>query len=286
MNYLRSADFSNFGTKDYWHYSNFIIDYLLKQMYMSIDYDSSAKSLPLERIEDIIKYYKAWNGNFEINFKFRFLKAFTLNIETNTTQWIYLHRVINRRRIQNKDVPLIIRNLIDENVIPIRIFYSVSEWLAPNEIDKRKFPWLLKSNILPIETDETLAISLDFVKYISSKIKGNRKYVFSGNKSIHIWLMDFSFENYLEESEKRMILSAQSREKYDRLARRRFTESLQKFSNIEIDIRNAIDTKRVLPIIDSINGFTGNKVIELDATQLENLTTEKILMQAKPHFFT
>ena len=252
---------------------------------MSIDYDSSAKALSSQRIEDIIKYYKEWRGNFEIDFKFRFLKAFTLNIERNTTSWIYLHRVMNRRRIKNSKVPLIIRHLIDENIIPIRIFYSVSEWLAPNEIDKRKFPWILKSNILPIETDETLEISLNFAKCISSKIDGDRKYVFSGNKSIHIWFMNFNFENYLEKSEKQMILSAQTRERYDRIARRRFTESIQKFSNVEIDMRNAIDTKRVLPIIDSINGFTGNKVIELDATQLKNLTTEQIQMQAKLNFF-
>ncbi len=240
---------------------------------MSFDYNLGAKQITSDQINLLRQYYINWEGDKTIDLKFRFIKVFGIDRSQNTTRWILLHWFVNRRRISNENLPKLILKLFDMNFIPIRLFQSVGEWLAPN---RHYNLHMIRSGILPLENDDSLLSSIECARQLLDFLPGLCYYVYSGNKSIHVWWLKFNFEDYFPEEWRKSIWSQQNREKLDRFARKKAFDSIQDKLSFELDKRNAIDTRRVVPIIGTVNAFTGRKVELLNREQLMKMDTDSL----------
>ncbi len=229
-------------------------------------YNTKALSLKQSHLEIIKQYYNRWEADNTINLKHRFIKLFVLNKTASKTMWIRLDKYFNKRRIQNRDVGNLIRKLIEENIYPVRIFQSVSEWLDPRAvIQGNKNTRLINSGLLVFENDDSLEESILCAKELDTVLKGNKTFVFSGNISIHVWYHDFVAENYIKVNEEEFIIK---REYYDRVARyNAFVEFKEKI-NYDIDKRVIIDSRRVVPMINTINALTGRIVTKLESLDI------------------
>lgn len=244
---------------------------------MDFDYSLAAEQLEKADLEIIKNYYNSWNYEGQINLKFRAIKIFTINEKDRNTIWINLHRSINKRRIYNHTLADAIRILIRKGIIPIRIFHSSTEWLAPNEIDsKNKHPTLISSGFLPFECDTSIDESLENARILVNHLP-NSSITFSGNKSFHIWWNDFDVSNYIKNKESDRLWNKRFREKFELIARKKAFEEIKSQTPYELDYRISLDTRRVVPIIGTLNGFVKRKVISILSDDLKNYSTDKFL---------
>ncbi|MHA2250594.1 MAG: hypothetical protein ACXAD7_09530 [Candidatus Kariarchaeaceae archaeon] len=250
---------------------------------MSIDYDGAAQEITSEQISLLKQYYNDWQGDFTVNLKFRYVKVFGLDVQTKQTRWIILHRFVNKRRITNEKLPIFVRVLFQKSFIPIRLFQSVCEWLAPNEIYpiQTSKPHMLTSGIYPLENDDSLISSIECARKVNDHLTTKRHLVFSGNKSIHVWWLGFNYEDFIPEEWKKNVWKGTNRENLEQWARKRVFKKIQQHIPYKLDRRNAVDTRRVVPIISTINGFTGRKVVELNQQEILKLSHTDIIKKSQ-----
>lgn len=248
---------------------------------MSFDYNIAAREICPKQISLLKEYYFNWKGDFTIDLKFRYVKIFGFDITSNNSRWILLDRFVNKRRIPNHLLPKIIIQLFEKKFVPIRLFQSVCEWLSPNDVYQLKIknPRMIKSGIFPLENDDSLENSINCAKQLDDKISNNKYYVYSGNKSIHLWWMGFKFEEYLTKINSADIWKYSNREKMENRARKIAFTLIQNKVSFELDRRNAVDTRRVVPIIGTINGFTGRKVSLLNRGQLRKISPKSLMKE-------
>lgn len=237
---------------------------------MSINYADAASIITSKRITLLKNYYTAWSGNYTVDIKFRMVKIFGVDLAQNSSRWISLHRFANKRRLNNQNLPSLLLKLIDQQFIPIRVFQSVSEWLAPNEVHNLR---MIRSNIFPLENDDSLSKSIACAKEIAETLAGEKLYVFSGNKSIHVWWINFVFENFLTSTQQQRLSLTHQSEKFNRIARSKAFKDIQQKISHKLDRRISEDTRRVIPIIGTVNAFTGKKVLQMDYKTLMNISS-------------
>ena len=93
--------------------------------------------------------------------------------------------------------------------------------------------------------------------------------------------MDFNWQNYFKVTEDEVYSKSNKTEKIDRKARKIAFQQIQSIISNPLDYRNAVDTRRVVPIINTINAYTGRIVSKLTYQDLEELTDKDILMRSK-----
>jgi hypothetical protein len=192
-------------------------------------------------------------------------------------KWLYLNRIVNKRRLNYNHLKNGLRKLLNSNIIPIRVFHSVSEWLAPHDIDKNPHSmWIKNSGFIPFENDESLEISILTAKLLKDRLDGEKYFVYSGNKSIHVWWDKFNFEDFVELNELEYYSSARKREKSERKARIKAHNIFQSQIPHTLDYRSSTDPRRIVPIINSLNCFTGRITKQLSAKELMSCTADSI----------
>ncbi len=225
----------------------------------------------------LVEYYNNWEYNSEIDLRFRFVKILVQRADEKEASWLFMNRYCNKRRMRYDTLKAGIIALLDENLIPIRIFHSACEWIAPNEIHRNpESMWIKNSGFIPLENDDSLTISILSALSVAEKLKHKKYFVYSGNKSIHVWWPGFNFEDYLNLPESQLFGSAHRREKMERRARKILYESLQNQISYNLDYRNATDPRRIVPIINTINCFTGRIVTSLTNEQLRDHNAQSI----------
>lgn len=238
-------------------------------------YTQIAESMNNHQFNLIKEFYTDWIADDTLQLQHRYIKLFGFDTNLKKAGWYRLDKFANKRRIQNDNLGNEIIKMIEKGIYPIRIFQSVAEWLDPRSVihqnDKVR---MISSGILVLENDDTLADSIECAKLISSYLEGNKTFVYSGNQSIHVWYHDFYPESHLNISEREFILK---REYYDRVARYNLYEYIQKQLQYKIDKRVTIDSRRVVPCINSLNALTGRIVTKVDlntvnANDLKNST--------------
>jgi len=236
---------------------------------MEIDYSLEKGMLNGYQVDLLRSYYKNWVFEDSIQLKFRYIKVFGHNLDINQPQWIVLHRKTNKRRIYNDTLVQNIQTLIDYDFVPYRIFQSVAEWLSPNEIEKQQAHYMLKTGIIVLENDDSFEKSVQTAIEISREWNEDFRLIYSGNKSVHAWL-SIDENNYLEDMPVNQVWAKGQREKIDKQIRKSIYENMQDKISHEIDKRSAVDTRRVVPIVGSLNAFTGRIVTEVSAQSLIN----------------
>ncbi|MHA2090196.1 MAG: hypothetical protein ACW98K_04995 [Candidatus Kariarchaeaceae archaeon] len=244
---------------------------------MSINYADAASIITSKRITLLKNYYSTWSGNYTVDLKFRLIKIFGVDLVQNSSRWISLHRFVNKRRLDNQNLPSLLLKLIDQQFIPIRVFQSVSEWLAPNEVHHLR---MIRSNIFPIENDDSLSKSIACAKEVAETLAGEKLYVFSGNKSIHVWWINFEFEHFLTSPLQESLGTTNQSEKFNRIARSKAFKDIQQKITHKLDRRISEDTRRVIPIIGTVNAFTGKTVLQMDYETLMNITPSELLLKS------
>lgn len=225
----------------------------------------------------LVDYYNNWDYDSTIDLRFRFVKVLSYSINEKTTRWIFMNRYCNKRRMNYEVLKSGLLSLLEEGYIPIRVFQSAAEWIAPNEIDRNPSSlWIKNSGFIPLENDDSLEISMETALAVAEKLENQKYFVYSGNKSIHVWWAGFNFENYLKLPESQLYGSAQRREKMERRARNTLFQQLQNQIPYNIDHRNATDPRRVVPIINTINCLTGRKVTSLTIQQLNDNNAQSL----------
>ena len=244
-------------------------------------YVREALELSNYQLEAINRYYR---NDFEIDqsiqLKFRFIKVFGLDIENQKATWIRLDNYLNKRRIGNANLRKNILELIDRGIVPIRMFHSASEWLSPNLVNFTKTfkERMIGSGFLVLENDVSLDTSIQLANELNSILQGDKLFVYTGNLSIHTWYTSFDIENYLSDLPDETELWG-NREKYDRIARFESLKRIQEKASVTIDDRPAIDSRRVVPIINTLNGFTGRKVTKIASNSLSSINSETLMQE-------
>ena len=228
-------------------------------------------------IED---FYSKWEPTNQIDLKFRFLKAFIYNKNTDSFHWTYLHRKLQTRVFTNELVKDGCLRLIRAGIIPVRLFMSSSEWLYPYKIMGfySQTSRLIKTGLISLEADESLEASIQLAQKLDpflKRHKHNVKYVYTGNKSIHSWVFLDSLD---------WIPNPQSfvwtrREKAELLGRKSFFRWISGKTNLLLDKRTAIDPRRVVPYISSLNGMTGRIVKEIEDINVSASKLKEVLEQ-------
>ncbi len=241
-------------------------------------YVREALELSNHQIEALYGFYR---DDFEIDqsvqLKFRFIKVFGLDIENQTVSWMRLDNYLNKRRIGNENLKRSILELIDRGIVPIRIFQSASEWLSPNLVNYTKTfqERMIRSGFLILENDESLDISIRLANELNRILDGDKLFIYTGNVSIHTWYTSFDIDSYLLEKPNESDLWG-DREKYDRIARFEALKRIQEKVSITIDNRPAIDSRRVVPIINTLNGFTGRRVSRIADNALSSINSKTL----------
>lgn len=230
----------------------------------------------------LVEYYDNWEYNPVIDLRFRFVKILGQRADDKEARWLFMNRYCNKRRMNYETLKSGIISLLEEEFIPIRIFHSACEWIAPNEIHRNPTSmWIKNSGFIPLENDDSLATSILTALSVAEKLKHEKYFVYSGNKSIHVWWPGFNFEDYIDLPESALFGSAHSREKMERRARRILYEKLQNQISYSLDYRNATDPRRIVPIINTINCFTGRVVTSLTSDQLKDGSAQSIEKMAE-----
>lgn len=238
-----------------------------EQYYMQV-----ARSFPEQNIRVLEEYYQNWEGMKQIDLNFRFVKIFGIDQSSSSGKWINLLNFINKRRVQNHKLNRYILELFDKDFIPLRIFHSTTEWLAPNEvwIQENYHPRIIRSGFMPFENDDSLEVSIQTAREVDQLLE-NLIFVFSGNKSIHSWYF-FEIEDYISNFTTDNFAYGSDREELERKIRRKIFFKIQNQISHELDKRIAFDSRRIVPMIGTVNGITGRKVIELTKADLYQIT--------------
>lgn len=240
-------------------------------------YNQFASSLNNKQKSIIKIYYQNWEADDTINLKHRFIKIFGFNTHKNQPQWIRLDRYRNKRVISNFMLGALIRSIIEEGFLPIRIFHSVAQWLDPRSvIHGNRKTRLIKSGYLIFENDDDLETSLKCARELDKILPGEKYYVYSGNISIHTWWRDFHSKSYLVDVEEDEFWL--NREYYDRVARYNAFKKIQRKIKFTLDDRVTIDSRRVIPMLNTLNAITNRRVILVKNL---NVGTEEIMRNAE-----
>jgi len=230
----------------------------------------------------LVDYYTNWKYDSSVDLRYRFVKVLGYGIDEKKVRWLFMNRYCNKRRMNYDYLKLGIISLLEKNFIPLRVFHSASEWIAPNEVYRNPYSlWIRSSGFIPLENDDSLDISIKTALLVASKLEGQKYFVYSGNKSIHVWWSEFNFMDFLELPESNLYSSARVREKMERRARKILYERLQQQIPYSLDYRSATDPRRIVPIIGTINCYTGRKVTSLIRHQLKNNTAHSIQEMAE-----
>jgi hypothetical protein len=241
-------------------------------------YVKEALEISPHQIETLYSYYRdIFEIDQSIQLKFRFLKIFGLDTENKSVSWIRMDNYLNKRRIGNNNLKKNILELFDKGIVPIRIFHSASEWLSPDMVDYTKTfqERMIRSGFLILENDESLSISIKLANELNQILEGEKLFIYTGNVSIHTWYTSFNITDYFLEQPSESELW-RNREKYDRIARIEALKRIQDKVSIPIDDRPAIDSRRVVPIINTLNGFTGRRVTRIANESLSALNSDTL----------
>lgn len=215
-----------------------------------------AKSLGGHHYKVIEQFYEEWKGPIVPDLKFRFVKMFTYNVITKSYQWNFLHRLVDRNR--SVDIREEIREGMSRGVIPLRIFHSAAEWYAPYKfVGTSHKSWILRQGIIPLECDESLASSIIMMEELRSEIK---RFVYTGNRSIHAWLTP---DDDIWKRGKEDLHKPEEREKYDLFLRKLHFQRISDMVSVQLDPQTTIDSRRVIPMIGTLNALTGRIVNEI-----------------------
>jgi hypothetical protein len=70
------------------------------------------------QIKLIMNYYSNWEHDPSVDLKFRFVKILAYNQEDSDVKWIYLNRLINKRRLNYKLLKFGLNRLLNEGFVP------------------------------------------------------------------------------------------------------------------------------------------------------------------------
>ncbi len=229
----------------------------------------------------IRNYYSNWNYDCQdIDLRFRGIKIMGLvrTIKKRKTKWhiswSWLQKTINKRRVNNNNIAIHLRQYINTRRFPLRVFMTSVEFFDPRALGKRRlgYPRILRSGIVSFEEDSSLQSSIHTALILSDVLKNmQHKFVFTGNKSIHVWVLDFKWEEWVPKKYLvRNYYKAHLREVSEYLARKNFFEWVAETSGVKnLDRSTTTDTRRVIPVLDTLNALTWRKVIELNRKELE-----------------
>ncbi|RMG38043.1 MAG: hypothetical protein D6732_05585 [Methanobacteriota archaeon] len=236
------------------------------------------KSLGEEDFETIRKFYrKYFHPDPKMDFKFRSLKGFFYDANRDTFYWRSLHNLFNKRIFDHGKLQFLIPKGIEKGYYPIRLFQSSTRWLDPRSMGKKTdFRQIMIGNGMAVlESDTSLEESISVALKCNDLLQEEKKrFIFTGNKSIHIWVVEFDPKKWVGRD---CILDLECHLK----ARKVFFDSIQEKIAVKLDPQTTIDIQRLVPIVGSLNGFTGRVVTELsigdikqfDAQQIRLLTT-------------
>lgn len=220
-----------------------------------------------QRLQLIKSYYsKSWIQFSQL--QFRYAKLFAYNASESSYYWISPARYANIKRLTAAKFELFVSQLLQMDIYPLRIFQSSCEWLNPDrvELPTHHQRYLLNAGIFAIECDTNLADSLENSQVLSQIVHDTTWYVFSGNKSVHAWIMNAELSSWIIESDQ------SSYENTVLQARQRYFEYLQQRLPHPTDSRTALDTRRILPMIGSLNALTGRIVTKLAKNEVATLS--------------
>ena len=240
----------------------------------------------------IASFYRGWEYDLNgIDLRFRGIKVMGL-VRTIRggklkwkVSWAFLHRTVNKRRILNKNVGNAIRAYLSKGRFPLRVFMSSVEFFDPRRLEKRILgvPRILNSGIVSFENDENIGVSIKTALAVSDVLKDYEYvFVFTGNKSIHVWVLNFNWEEWAPKKYLvRNFYNAKIREVGEFLARKKFYDWVVDATGItNLDKSTATDTRRVIPVIGTLNALTWKRVVKIDRKELELGDPDYILRRA------
>ncbi len=243
----------------------------------------AVKCIDSETLEIISNYYAdSFTPDPMISFKFRFFRGFYFDANTQKYLWRSLHNLFNKRTFTQEKLKNLIPIGISKGFFPIRIFYSSTQWLNPREVGKEKdfSSFMINSGIAVLESDLNLEESIIHALQIDDVLEEKLRFVFTGNKSIHVWLTDFNAEKWLDKTYDILEFSI-----FELEARRNLFGYVKDATGIPLDSQTTIDIYRLIPIVGSLNAFTSSKVLELTRKDLEELSATEIREISKTNLF-
>ncbi len=231
------------------------------------------KYLGEEDFETIRVFYEDhFEPDPKIDFKFRSLKGFFYDANRKTFYWRSLHNLFNKRTFNQKKLKTLIPEGIQKGFFPIRLFQSSTCWLNPRIMGKKTdFRQIMVGyGMAVLESDQNLDQSIQFAIQCRSLLPEEKlRFVYTGNKSIHVWLTSFQPKKWVGR-DCNVDLECHLE------ARKSLFEKIQSRTEIELDPQTTVDIRRLVPIVGSLNGFTGRMVSEFNLEDLEKLKAYKI----------
>ncbi len=241
----------------------------------------------------ITSFYENWEYSGAVDLKFRAIKIWGLVRRVHKGRlkrkqsWANLQRTLHWRTIDNQKLGKAIRAYLRLERHPIRCFMSSARFLEPRAFSKRilGYPRMISSGIVPFEEDTSLESSIETAKILRDILKNDFDFllVYTGNKSIHAWILNFNWEEWVP---KRWLIKnqykAHLREVGEYLARKTlFAWVRDQAKGRSLDKDTTIDTRRIVPIIGTLNAQTNRVVITLDQKIIEQLTPIEIMEMAE-----
>ncbi len=238
----------------------------------------SKKHVSDELITHVIQFYTSqYSVDRSVPLKFRNIKGFFYDGSTNKFYWKSLHNLANKRTFTPEKLVDAIQMSINKGFVPLRLFYSSTQWLEPRRMGHRTdyTPVMIGDGIVVLESDKSLSQSLEDARKVSNFLSDyNLRFVYTGNKSIHIWIMDFDDKKWLNTSCDLLTNQAQW------LARKNLFEYITKEIDSKFDHQTTIDIRRMIPMIGTLNGFTLRKVTEIPQDLIGRITEHEIIQMS------
>lgn len=212
-----------------------------------------------------------------MNFKFRALRGFFYDANRKTFYWRSLHNLFNKRTFDHKRLKSLIPEGIQRGYFPIRLFQSSTCWLDPRSMGRKTDTQqvMIGNGIAVLESDVSLEDSISETLQAVKLLTNNKlRLIYTGNKSIHIWITDFDTKEWVEQE---CIYDLECHLE----ARKRLFMEISKQGKFKFDPQTTIDIRRLIPIVGSLNGFTGRVVTEFTIEQLESSSADEIRERTK-----
>ncbi len=241
----------------------------------------------------ISSFYSGWEYGGSVDLKFRAIKIWGLVKRIHKGKikrkqsWASLQRTLHWRTIGNKKLGKAIRAYLKLDRYPIRCFMSSAEFLEPRAFSKRVLghPRMISSGIVPFEEDTSLESSIETARLLRDVLKKDFEFLFvyTGNKSIHTWILDFDWEKWVPKKWlSRNQHKASLREVGEHLARKELFKWVnEQIGNRTLDKDTTIDTRRIIPIVGTLNAQTQRMVVILDRKTIEQLAPIEIMEMAE-----